>query len=334
MKPSPLISLVVPAFNEEMNIGPFYGAVCKVTDSLSGRYRFEFVFTDNHSTDRTPEILRELAKTDSRVRAYRFSKNFGYQASIMSGYLMTEGDAAIQLDCDLQDPPELIPVFLKNWEEGHDVVYGIRQERQEGFWITSVRRTFYRLIGALSEDRLPNDAGDFRLVSRRIIEELKRIEDAQPYIRGTIATLGFSQIGIPYTRNRRERGESKFSFLDLLVLALDGILNHSIIPLRIATFVGLTVFCVTLLLMLVYVIGRLFFGQSWPAGFTTLVLLVLAGISLNAMFFGISGEYLGRIYKQVKRRPLTIVEERIPPLPATAIAATAVTTHDQPAPPT
>ncbi|MGA3055465.1 MAG: glycosyltransferase family 2 protein [Candidatus Korobacteraceae bacterium] len=333
MKPAPLISLVVPAFNEEMNIGPFYGAVRKVIDSLNSRYQFEFVFTDNHSTDRTPDILRELAKTDSRVRAYRFSKNFGYQASIMSGYLMTEGDAAIQLDCDLQDPPELIPVFLKHWEEGHDVVYGIRQERQEGFWITSVRRSFYRLIGALSEDRLPNDAGDFRLVSRRIIEELKRIEDAQPYIRGTIATLGFSQIGIPYTRNRRERGESKFSFLDLLVLALDGILNHSIIPLRIATFVGLTVFCVTLLLMLVYLIGRIFFGHSWPAGFTTLVLLVLAGISLNAMFFGISGEYLGRIYRQVKRRPLTIIEERIPPLPTTAIAATAATAHDQPAPP-
>ncbi len=206
----PLISIVVPVFNEELNIGPFYETVSRQIEPLSGVYDFEFVFTDNHSTDATFTLLRELTQRDQRVHAYRFSRNFGYQRSIMTGYSRARGDAAIQLDVDLQDPPELIGRFLEEWRGGADVVYGIRTKRQEPWLINIQRVLFYRLIDRLSEEKIPVDAGDFRLISRRVIDLLKSFDDAQPYLRGTIATLGFKQVGIPYNRNARVRGESKF----------------------------------------------------------------------------------------------------------------------------
>jgi len=305
---TPLISLVVPVFNEEANIGPFYDAVVAVTDKLQ-EYRFEFVFTDNHSTDSTFHLLRELALRDRRVRAYRFSRNFGFQRSIMTGYSRAQGDAAIQLDVDLQDPPELIGPFLEQWRLGAEVVYGVRVKRQES-WVTNMQRVlFYRLIDHLSEEKIPVDAGDFRLISRRVIDLLKSFDDAQPYLRGTIATLGFKQVGIPYNRNARVRGESKFPFSKLVSLAMDGILNHSVVPLRLSTYFGLAVSAITLLAVAGYTAAKLIFGSQWPAGFATLAAIALASISINAMLLGIIGEYIGRIYRQIKKQPLTIIEE-------------------------
>jgi dolichol-phosphate mannosyltransferase len=307
----PLISIVVPVFNEELNVEPFYVEVNKALEPLSEEYDFEFVFTDNHSTDQTFTILRQLALRDPRISVYRFSKNFGYQRSIMTGYSRARGAAAIQLDVDLQDPPSLLPRFLEVWREGADVVYGIRIKRQEGWLITLQRNLFYRLIDRLSEERLSVDAGDFRLISRRIIDLLKSFEDAQPYLRGTIATLGFKQVGIPYSRNARVRGESKFPFSKLVSLAIDGILNHSVVPLRLATYFGLTVSVLTLLSVAVYVVGKLLMGAQWPAGFATLAALILVSISINAMLLGIIGEYIGRMYRQVRKKPLTIIEDVI-----------------------
>ncbi len=305
-----LISFLVPVFNEEDNVVQLHEAIVKLMAGLP-RYDFELLFTDNHSTDRTPELLRELAKADPRVRVIRFSRNFGYQKSIHTGYCSAAGDAAIQVDCDMQDPPELIPEFLRLWEEGHQVVYGVRRSRREGWWINALRALFYRLIDALSEDRLPHDAGDFRLVDRRVIEELRKIEDSQPYIRGTLATLGFNQIGVPYDRLERKRGLSKFSFAALTGLAIDGILNHSTAPLRLATYIGLAVSLVTFVGLVVCVALKLLFGQNWPAGFATTTILILLSLSLNAIFLGVIGEYLGRMYQHIKRRPLTIVEEEL-----------------------
>jgi glycosyltransferase involved in cell wall biosynthesis len=305
----PLISIVVPVFNEEANILPFYDAVCAETEKLEDLYRFEFVFTDNHSSDQTFPLLRDLAARDSRVHAYRFSRNFGFQRSIMTGYTRARGDAAIQLDVDLQDPPELIATFLQEWQKGADVVYGVRIKRQES-WILNLQRViFYRLIDRLSEEKIPVDAGDFRLISRRIIELLKSFEDAQPYLRGTIATMGFKQVGVPYSRNARLRGESKFPFSKLVSLALDGILNHSVVPLRLSTYFGLVVSVITLISIIGYSSAKLIFRSQWPAGFATLAALSLASISINAMLLGIIGEYLGRMYQQLKKQPLTIIED-------------------------
>ncbi len=307
----PLISLVVPVFNEEANIVLFYEAVCRVLDGLRDEYMFEFVFTDNHSADRTPQILRDLAQVDRRVRAFRFSRNFGYQRSILTAYLRSEGAAAIQLDCDLQDPPELIPVFLTHWRAGSDVVYGVRKSRLEARRWSLARRVFYWLVDFLSEDPIPRDAGDFRLVSRRVIEELRHIDEPRPYLRGTIATLGFQQTGVDYARRARALGESKFSFYDNIMLALDGIVNQSVVPLRMATYVGMLVSAITVVAIFGYVIAYFTAGFRAPAGFTTTTVLILFSLGINALLLGIIGEYLGRMYLQMKRRSLSIVEREL-----------------------
>ena len=308
MRPKKLVSIIVPVLNEEGNVERLYEAVTQVMVDLEVRYDYELIFTDNHSSDSTFAKIEQLAAKDPRVSGFRFSKNFGFQRSILTGYMKTSGDAVIQIDADLQDPPELIPEFIEKWEEGYDVVYGVRRSRQEGWLIALARRTFYKLIDLLSEDDLPRDAGDFRLVSRRIVELLGEVDDYHPYLRGLIASLGFEQLGIPYDRARRTSGESKFSIPRLIGLAVDGILVHSVIPLRIATFVGLAMSLVMMLGILGYGLSRLVFGVDWPAGFATTTVLLLLGITLNGLFLGIIGEYLGRLYQQAKKRPITIIE--------------------------
>lgn len=311
MQDRKLISVVVPVFNEEANVEPLYRQLTLVLGGLIDRYDYEILFTDNHSSDRTFEVIEELAAADPRIRALRFSKNFGFQRSILTGYMHSRGDAVIQIDCDLQDPPSIIPLFIEKWEAGNDVVFGIRRSRQEPFWMRWTRAAFYRMIDWLSEDDLPHDAGDFRLVSRRVVDVMREVDDYHPYLRGLIAGFGFPQVGIPYDRAQRERGESKFGFWRLLSLALDGILVHSVMPLRIATITGLIMALIMFGGVVVYLVGRALYGDTWPSGFATTTLLLLLSIILNALFLGVIGEYLGRMYQQIKKRPLTIVERSI-----------------------
>lgn len=303
-----LISLIIPVYNEGLNIDHFYSEVNLTIKKLSDNYNFELIFTDNNSTDDSFKILKNIYNADPRVRVFKFSKNFGYQKSILAGYLKANGDALIQLDCDLQDPPQMIIDFIRIWESGFNVVYGIRRTRKENVFINVVRILFYKLINYLSEDPLPPNAGDFRLIDKKVVNFLRIIDDPQPYLRGTIASVGFKQMGIPYDRNERLRGSTKFSIRDLFGLAFDGILNHSIIPLRIATFTGIIVSFLSLIFSIFYIIGKLFYGYDWPAGFTTLTVVMLGGIGLNALFLGIIGEYIGRIYKQLKKQPLVVID--------------------------
>ncbi|ADB19154.1 glycosyl transferase family 2 [Pirellula staleyi DSM 6068] len=306
-----LISIVVPVFNEELNVRSCYDQVVELFQSLCARYDLELIFTDNHSSDRTFAILQEIAAEDSRVMAIRFSKNFGYQRSILTGYLRAHGEAVIQLDCDLQDPPALIVEFLDQWERGYQVVYGVRRKRKEGAGISLLRQIFYRGLNWLSDEPLPIDAGDFRLVDRVIVEQLRELDDASPYLRGQIASMGFRQLGITYDRSARQLGESKFRFRDLARLAIDGLINHSTVPLRLGTYVSQLVFVAACLIMLTYVAARLTIGAQWPAGFTTLAVLVLCSTSINALLLGIQGEYISRIYKQVRKGPITIIENQV-----------------------
>ncbi|MHC1712838.1 MAG: glycosyltransferase family 2 protein [Solidesulfovibrio sp.] len=306
-----MISIVTPVYNEEENIAFYYEGMTKVLDTYQEQYDFEFVLTDNGSTDRTFEMIRSLAQKDSRIRAFRFSRNFGYQKSIYTGFTKARGDAAIDFDCDLQDPPELLGRFLEAWENGAHIVYGVRETRQEGKCITMLRRFFYRFLNAISDDDLPHDAGDFMLLDADIIKLLVNIEDKTPYLRGTIFSLGFKQIGIPYDRRARQHGTSKFPFLKMLSLAIDGIISQSSAPLRLASYLGLAVAVVTVLLSGGYLVDKLLHGATIPAGFTTITLLILFSISLNALFLGIIGEYLARIYRQVRKQPITIIQESI-----------------------
>ena len=307
-----LVSIIVPVFNEVDNLEPLLEALNPVLELSSDRYEFEILFTDNHSTDGTFIKLNELARDDDRIRAFRFSRNFGAQKSIMTGYLLAEGEAAIQIDCDLQDPPELITEFLRLWEEGHEVVYGVRRSRKENIFMNTTRVVFYRIINWLSEIEIPLNAGDFRLIDRKILDLLAQVNDRNPYLRGIISTFGYRQVGVPYDRDERKHGKSKITLREYFLIALDGIVSQSVVPLRIATHVGIAIAILMLVAILALITGKWVFDADMPRGYPTTLLVILFGITLNALFLGIIGEYLARIYKQSVQTPLTIVEDKIP----------------------
>mgnify|MGYP003386634377 CR=1 FL=1 len=307
----PLISICVPVLNEEDNVGPLYQALISGLSPLEGRFRLEFVFTDNHSSDQTFARLHQLAQADPRIRVFRFARNVGFQKSILSGYLRANGDAVVQIDCDLQDPPSLIVRFVELWEQGYHVVYGVRRSRKEGWVIRQARSAFYFLVDKLSEYPLPRQAGDFRLVARPVIEAVRQMDDAFPYLRGVIAGFGYNQIGVEYDRDERRSGESKFNFRSLFALAIDGILATSIVPLRLAVYLGLLTSILSLVTAVGYIVRFFLVGASWPSGFATIAVLLTLGIGINALFLGVIGEYLGRIYTQSKKQPLSLVEYSI-----------------------
>lgn len=312
-----LISILIPCLNEEENIRRCHARVAAVLDGLED-VEAEIIFTDNHSTDLTFAILREIAEEDPRVRVFRFSRNVGYQASVMFAYKAARGDCAIQLDSDLQDPPELIPTMLDLWRQGNQVVYGIRRSLPDGPVVAALRRGFYWFIDRVSADDLPRNAGEFRLTDRVILDQIRRSEDRSPYMRGMISAMGFRQVGFDYDRAARAAGQSKFPFRAMLGLAVDGLVNHSLLPLRLASTVSLLAGLFTFLVLLGYLVGKLLFGQEWPPGFATLVVLLLMSMTLNAMFLGILGEYIGRIFLQTKNINAPIVEAALnAPGPAT-----------------
>jgi dolichol-phosphate mannosyltransferase len=306
-----LISVLIPVYNEESNLVAAYEEVRDVFEALSERYLLEIIFADNHSTDNSFALISQLAERDRRVRAVRFARNFGFQRSVLTCYRLASGDAAIQLDCDLQDPPSLFPKFLELWEQGHDVVVGIRRFRDEGRLLQWVRRIYYRLLRRVSNDNLVLDSGDFRLVDRTILDQLHHINDANPYTRGLTSMLAAKQTGFRYDRQKRRSGKSKFPIPKLMALAVDGLITHSVFPLRLAAYIGLGVSVVACLASFGYLFARLFFGIYWPPGFATTTVLLLFGISLNGIFLGIIGEYVGRIYNQVRSRPTTVIERWI-----------------------
>lgn len=307
----PLISLVIPVFNEEPNIETLHTEISRVADSLVDEYRFEFLFTDNCSTDRTFELLLERSEADHRIRVLRFSRNFGFQRSILTGYTNARGEAAIQLDADLQDPPSLIPQMLEKWHQGYDVVYGVRRKRKENPALSVARNLFYRLVDSISEHGAPRGAGDFRLVSRRVLDVLTKIEGSVPYIRGTISEIGFKQVGIVYDRDPRRAGASKFSLGKLVSFAMDAIINQSTLPLKISGYVAALIGTLSMLAIVVY--GALYTinGSNWPTGFATLALLVLVSMFINSLFFAVIGAYIGQMYLQAKGLPISIIDQTI-----------------------
>ncbi len=307
----PLISIVIPVFNEERNIRLAYDAVNKMFDGIRDRYRMELVFSDNHSTDGTQTELEVLAAMDPRVKVIRLARNFGFQKSVLTAYRYTSGAAAVQLDCDLQDPPGTILEFLRLWEDGHDVVVGIRRKRQESWLLQACRRAFYKLVRAISEDELVENGGDFRLIDRSVLNRLEKIRDSRPYTRGLVSSLAVNQNGVVYDRAARQFESSKFPVARLFGFATDGIVSHSLVPLRLATFFGIVVFCAAIILAFYYVVTYALFGATWPRGFATLAVFLLFSIALNAVFIGIVGEYVGRIFEQVRERPLSLTERTI-----------------------
>ena len=309
------LSIIIPYYNEAENLPNIFREVMSVYEADLQSFQLEIIFMDNHSVDNSYEVAETICTTHPEIRTkiVRLSRNFGYQANILAGLIHCTGDAAVQLDADGEDDPALIPLLVKHWIDGNKVVYGIRNKRHEGVIISLQRKVFYRLINYLSSIQIPLDAGDFRLLDRQVIEIIKSFDESNPYLRGLIAYAGFNQIGIPYDRRPRFRGESKFSWWEYLQLALDGITSFSHKPLNIAVWLGFTFSLASFFAVLFYIWLYLFFGIGVP-GFTTLILvhLFLAGIQL--LFLGVLGTYIGRIFDQVKRRPVSIVESiRISP---------------------
>jgi polyisoprenyl-phosphate glycosyltransferase len=305
------ISVVIPILNEEKVLPELLRRLRAVFGKVSGGPH-EIVIVDDGSTDGTAGILRRESQEDDRLIGVVLSRNFGHQAALSAGFAQASGDAIIAMDGDLQDPPESIPLFLEKYEEGYDVVYAQRVRRKEVWWLRLCYYGFYRLITVLSGIRLPLDAGDFGLISRRVANQLREMPEYHRYLRGMRTWVGFRQTGIPVERSERHAGEPKYSTLKLLKLASDGIFSFSIVPLRFAAILG----AIAIFLSSAYLIFALYakiVRDESPQGFTALVFAItfLAGVQL--FFMGVIGEYVGRLYEASKARPVYIVAERIGP---------------------
>jgi polyisoprenyl-phosphate glycosyltransferase len=305
-----LISISIPVLDEEANIAALYARLDRLAAAMKAKCDFEFVFTDNHSQDSTWAKLSELAAQDPRVRAIRFSRNVGFQRSILANYLHTRGDAVMQIDADLQDPPEILDRFYDLWRQGYHVVYGIRRRRRESWAINAFRRLGYWFIDAVSDHPIPRDVGDFRLVDRKVIAALAKYRVSEPYLRGMIAGLGFNQIGVPYDRDARQAGASKFGVHRLIRLGMTAVFNHSTVPLRIASLTGGVMLGISILGAGYYIALKLRYPDL-PQGLASIHILVLFGIGLQSLLMGIIGEYLLRIYLMLRAEPVAIIQDSL-----------------------
>jgi dolichol-phosphate mannosyltransferase len=267
----------------------------------------EIVFVDDGSSDRTADMLAAAAEQDSRLVLVALSRNFGHQTALAAALDHVTGDVAVLMDGDLQDPPEAVPELLSYFDQGYDVVYARRVNRKESWWLRACYYVFYRLIATLSSTALPLDAGDFGLLSRRVIDEIRRMPEHHRYLRGMRTWVGFRQIGVPIERSAHFAGRTKYSPLKLLKLASDGIFAFSIVPLRAAAIMGACAIAASLLFSVYSVYDK--FWRHSPQGFTALILAMTFLSGMNLLFLGIIGEYVGRIYEEAKARPHYVVRE-------------------------
>jgi glycosyltransferase involved in cell wall biosynthesis len=308
-----LISIVTPCYNEQDNIVPCYEAVRAVFAKSLPDYDYEHVFCDNASSDGTVAALRALAAKDARVRVIVNARNFGPFRSTFNGLMSTRGDAVVVLlAADLQDPPELIVEFVHKWEAGYEVVYGIRQTREEGRVMRSIRRLYYWTVSKFADIHIPPNVGEFQLVDRVIIDALRGCDDHYPYIRGMIANCGFRAAGVPYVWKARKRGFSKNRLYHLIDQGLNGLVSFTNVPLRLGMLAGFTLAGLSILYSLVMlVLNLLHTGGIAPPGIPTLIVALFFFSGVQLLFFGILGEYISAIHCQVRKRPLVIERERI-----------------------
>ncbi|MBF0550009.1 MAG: glycosyltransferase family 2 protein [Deltaproteobacteria bacterium] len=305
-----LLSVIVPCLNEEEVIDGTHRHLVEVLSHLTD-LDFEIIYIDDGSRDNTGEILKTLQTADERVKVIRFSRNFGQQIAITAGLEHAAGDAVVLIDADLQDPPEVIPDMVDRWREGWQVVYGRRTHRpgetRLKLWTAKL---FYRLINKLSEVAMPLDTGEFRLMDRQVVNALLAMPERYRFIRGMVSWAGFRQVAVPYERVARQAGQTKYSYLKMLGLALDAIISFSIAPLKVAAWMGFLASGLALL-GIVYALVLRVFTSIWVPGWTLLfiVILFLGGVQLISL--GIIGEYVGRTYGEVKMRPLYVVLERL-----------------------
>jgi dolichol-phosphate mannosyltransferase len=310
--PSPApceLSVVLPCFNERDNLQAVRDRLLAVLER-AGLAGFEVLFVDDASTDGSDEIIRRFHAEDACIKLVRFSRNFGHQAALTAGLEAAAGRAVVLMDCDLQDPPETLPAFLDKWREGFQVVYGVRRARQESWLKRTAYAVFYRSLRAVAHIDVPLDAGDFCLLDRRVVDTLKRFGERHVFLRGLRAWVGFARAKVVYERPARFAGETKYGFRKLLRLALSGYVGFSSMPLRLAGLVG-TVAALGGFGLALWAILTHLFGAETPWGWasTVSIILVLGGMQL--LVLGIIGEYLARVYDEVRQRPRYIVEQAV-----------------------
>ena len=305
----PVVSVVAPVYNEEAILEELYRRLSAVLDGAGESW--ELVLVNDGSRDRSGQIMRELHARDGRVKVVDFARNFGHQIAITAGADYAQGDAVVIIDADLQDPPDVILDLLVKWREGYQVVYAVRAERKGETWFKEfTARLFYRIIYRITEIDIPVDTGDFRLMDRKAVEALKGIREKHRFMRGLSVWVGFRQTGVKYVRAERYAGETKYPLKKMLKFALDGITSFSYLPLQLATYVGFLAAGLSILGIIAAIILRLSGSQAFYGQASTLVsVLFLGGVQLISL--GIIGEYLGRIYDEVKGRPLYIVSQAL-----------------------
>ena len=309
----PRYSIVAPIFNEEEGLREFYRRTSAVMNDLDGATELIFVF--DGSRDRSPEIGRELRAQDARIQIISFSRNFGHQVAISAGIDYAEGDAVVIIDSDLQDPPEIIPQLIAKWKEGYQVVYAQREQRKgETFFKLATASIFYRLIRRLASIDIPEDTGDFRLIDRQVVLAMRKMREHHRFMRGLSVWVGFKQTGIQYARQERFAGTTQYPLNKMIRFATDAITGFSYVPLQLATTMGFWVSGLALLAIPIVAVLRIFLGYAFFAGQATTLISVLFLGGVQLIFLGIIGEYLGRIYDEVKSRPLYITTEA-PPKP-------------------
>jgi dolichol-phosphate mannosyltransferase len=301
------ISVVVPIYHEEQVIPEFYRRTSAALLTLAERYEYELLFVDDGSKDRSLQLLLDIGAQDPGVRVISFSRNFGHQMAITAGLEHATGAAVVLIDGDLQDPPELIPAMIAKWEEGYKVVYAVREKREgESFLKLATAKAFYKILDTLSEIEIPRDTGDFRLIDRQVVEALDSLPECNRFIRGLIPWVGFPQHALPYRRDARYAGCTKFNLEKMLRFAFSGITSFSEKPLYLALRLGVLFSLLSFLLGVWLIVNKLLFPENTIFGWTSLVIVILFVGGVQLLSVGVLGLYIGKIYHEVKRRPLYI----------------------------
>ena len=310
MRETPLISIVVPLYDEEKVIRETYSRLTSVL--MRQGLDYEILMVNDGSRDKTLEIIKEICKAEKRVKLISFSRNFGHQIAITAGTDKAQGQAVVIIDADLQDPPEVIPAMVKKWREGYEVVYGVRKKREgETYFKLFTAALFYRVLQRLTPVDIPMNTGEFRLMDRKVVEQLKQMRERNRFIRGMVSWVGFKQCSVEYVREKRFAGETKYPPKKMLKFAMDGILSFSQMPLKLASAFGFLCAGISPFLILYGLLIKFFFPQRAIPGWASVFVaaIFLGGVQLICL--GILGEYLGRIYEEIKQRPLYIVQEEL-----------------------
>jgi polyisoprenyl-phosphate glycosyltransferase len=307
---TPFISIIVPLFNEELVIDEMY---LRITDLMDrNQLNYELILINDGSSDKTAELARTLCNRNKNVKLVNFSRNFGHQIAITAGMDKATGQVVVIIDADLQDPPEVILTMIEKWREGYQVVYGTRKKRKgEGFFKLLTAKLFYRTLRKMTNIDIPVDTGDFRLMDKNVVNQLKGMREKSRFVRGMVSWVGFKQCKVEYVREKRFAGETKYPFKKMLKFAVDGILSFSRIPLRLSSFFGFISSAVSFIFIIYGLIIKYIFPERAISGWTSLFIAILFLGGVQLICAGILGEYIGLIYEEIKGRPLYITEEEI-----------------------